>query len=431
MNRFCKKSIFRTLICCLTLGTRVLGFSQGYTITDLGSNTWYYSEAHGINGKGHVTGEYEPTNYPAMLSGFLYADGTMTDVGRLGGVFPYSIARAVNDAEMVTGESAAANNTHAFAYRNGVASDLGSKAGPLGYSSAYAINSSGQIAGDSSVSFSQLSTIHAMLFDGGAWKDLGALGADYSAAFAINNLGLIAGETDVVESGVTNVHAFVYTNAAQPATMHDLGTLSGGTYSSARAVNDSGAIAGESDTVIGGNSFLHAFVWRNGSMTDLQTLGGTVSSASAINTDGHIVGYATDANEVSCAFLYNGSTMVNLNDFIPSGSSWTNLAAAEAINDAGQIAGYGYLADGSFHAYLLTPTNSTPPLTLLLPMMLPGGSFQVTVQGGPGETFTFQGSPDLVNWSDLSTNTLTGMSTNLTDANATSFTNRYYRAVMR
>jgi len=99
---------------------------------------------------------------------------------------------------------------------------------------------------------------------------------------------------------------------------------------------------------------LHAFSYRNGAMNDLGTLGGSSSSASAINSAGLIVGYATDSNEVANAFLYDGSQMINLMTLLPPNSGWTNLASADGINDAGQIIGSGYLADGEFQGYLLT-----------------------------------------------------------------------------
>jgi probable HAF family extracellular repeat protein len=289
-----------------------------------------------------------------------------------------------------------------------------------GYSSAHAINRSGQVVGESSISAAQSSVIHGVLYDGGGKTDLGALGGDYSAANGINSLGVIVGESDVVQAGITNVHAFIYTNV-----MRDLGTL-GGNYSSAHAINDSGTIVGESETVIGGATYLRAFISRNGTMSDLGTLGGNTSSASAINSAGIVVGYATDASEVSWAFLYNGSTMVNLSTLIPPDSGWTNLASADAINDAGQIAGSGFRDNGQYHAYLLTP--SAAAITLWAPQMLPNGQFQLTVQGTPGQRFALLCSSNLVNWVSRLTNTLTSTSTNFVDTTAPAAGQRYYRA---
>jgi probable HAF family extracellular repeat protein len=362
---------------CLMLITPIACFGQSYTITDLGSNSWSYSAAHAINGDGHVVGEYEPTNFFYVLA-FLFENGALSDLRHLNGA-PYAIAYGINDTDQVVGESATANNTHAFLYSNGTMTDLGTLAGTItGYSSAHAINRAGQIVGESSVSFAQASTIHAVLYDGSTKTDLGALGGDYSSASAINNSGVVVGESDIVSQAVTNVHAFKYSNR----TISDLGTL-GGDYSSAKGINDSGVIIGESDIVISGSTYTHAFIYRNGTISDLGTLGGSASSASAINTAGLVVGYATDTNEVSNAFLYDGSKMINLNDFIPPGSGWTNLSSADAINDAGQIAGSGFLADGSYHAYLLT---MAAPLTVSITNPIANTSFEEPATFSVGAT---------------------------------------------
>jgi probable HAF family extracellular repeat protein len=72
----------------------------------------------------------------------------------------------------------------------------------------------------------------------------------------------------------------------------------------------------------------HAFVWSNGKMTDLGTLGGDFSEGSAINRSGEVVGWATTKAGYSEPFLWNGQTMTPLSGIAPSG-----------INDSGQIVG--------------------------------------------------------------------------------------------
>jgi probable HAF family extracellular repeat protein len=352
MKKNTRASLVSFVFTTLVIFLESAAFSQLYTIRDLGAPTDWYSEAHGINNTGAVVGEYEVTNSIA-INAFLYKDGTRTNLGFLPGS-PYAIAYGINETNVIVGESNVGIDTHAFAYSNGVMSDLGTLGGNFGgvYSSAHAINRSGQIVGESSTSFMQASTIHAVLYNGATKTDLGALGGNYSNANGINSLGVVVGESDIVELGKTNVHAFIYTNSL----MSDLGTL-GGAYSSASGINDSGIIVGEAETLTNGSSFLHAFFYQNGAMSDLGTLGGASSSARSINNSGQIVGYATDTNEVSCGFLYSVSNMVSLNNQIPAGSGWTNLVSADAISDSGQIAGSGYRADGSFHAYLLTPSG--------------------------------------------------------------------------
>src|SRR5512133_575397 len=71
----------------------------------------------------------------------------------------------------------------------------------------------------------------------------------------------------------------------------DLGTLGG--YSSwANALNEGGQVVGVSFTASGQ---VHAFLWKNGTMTDLGTLGG-YSTATSINERGQVIGASTTAS---------------------------------------------------------------------------------------------------------------------------------------
>jgi probable HAF family extracellular repeat protein len=49
----------------------------------------------------------------------------------------------------------------------------------------------------------------------------------------------------------------------------------------------------------------HAFLYSDGKMTDLGTLGGKESVAFGINDAGQIVGWADNANGYAHAFLYS------------------------------------------------------------------------------------------------------------------------------
>jgi len=65
------------------------------------------------------------------------------------------------------------------------------------------------------------------------------------------------------------------------AGMIDIGTLPGGSTSSATAVNNAGQVAGSADTASGET---HAFLWSRGTITDLGTLPGGVYSGGTPST---------------------------------------------------------------------------------------------------------------------------------------------------
>jgi probable HAF family extracellular repeat protein len=104
---------------------------------------------------------------------------------------------------------------------------------------------------------------------------------------------------------------------------------------------------------------LHAFFYDGTQMNDLGTLGGTNSFAWALNDSGQVVGRSDIAGGAQHAFLYDGTGLHDLNALIPPNTGWV-LQVAEAINDAGQIAGYGTF-NGQTEAFLLTPLGASSP----------------------------------------------------------------------
>ena len=144
----------------------------------------------------------------------------------------------------------------------------------------YSINNSGQVVGWTEPLTA--AGFQAVLYSGGSFHQIGTLGGSESLANAINNSGQVVGWADTSDG---NGHAFLYSDGL----MTDLGTL--GEDSDAHAINDSGEVVG--DSVIGndGNSDLHAFLYSNGAMSDLGVLPGKPSSmAKGINDSGQIVG---------------------------------------------------------------------------------------------------------------------------------------------
>ena len=100
----------------------------------------------------------------------------------------------------------------------------------------------------------------------------------------------------------------------------------------------------------------HAFLYSNGTMIDLGTLGsatGEQSRANDINDAGQIVGSSVIGNTTT-PFLYANGKMVGVGTLIDPKLQWT-VVSAEAINNKGQIVGSAYTGDPEPHAILLTP----------------------------------------------------------------------------
>lgn len=92
----------------------------------------------------------------------------------------------------------------------------------------------------------------------------------------------------------------------------------------------------------------------NPRQSPISLLGGSYSYAYGINASGQIVGYSTLAGDVtSDAFLYSGGILYDLNSLISPTAGWT-LQSANAINDSGEIVGYGLNPSGQADAFLLT-----------------------------------------------------------------------------
>lgn len=79
---------------------------------------------------------------------------------------------------------------------------------------------------------------------------------------------------------------------------------------------------------------------------------GSYSVAWGINHHGQVVGWAHTAEGFRRAFVYEGGAMVDLMTRVVSGVAGWTLIEATAINDQGQIVGWGF--SPGLQAFLLT-----------------------------------------------------------------------------
>lgn len=193
-----------------------------------------------------------------------------------------------------------------------------------------------------------------------AVTELATLGGAVGSVDSINDKGWAAGFANV--SGDRTEHAVLWINGA----VTDLTTL-GGPNSSVGfpAKNNQGILVGFSQTsdsdplregwnytcspsghlCQGKNLITRGFIWQNGAMTSLATLGGNINEAFGINNSGQVVGVAETGNPDSTCVRpqvldYFGviwNTDGSIQKLLPF--SGDPISAAVGINNNGQVVG--------------------------------------------------------------------------------------------
>ena len=193
-------------------------------------------------------------------------------------------------------------------------------------------------------------------------------GFHYVEPVAVNGAGDVVGDTRSGTRdhfGAVNSHAFLMRNGL----MTDLGTL-GGQHSCALGINGSDVVVGKSDVdrgIIGAIDSTapqtHAFAWSAGQMKDLGTLGGLNSLAYSVSNVGAIAGYSDTIYGTAHAFLYQSGIMHDLGAL-----EGDDTSVAMAVNDRGLVVGYSgdQQSDDSEKAVLWT-NGTTVDLNTLLP----------------------------------------------------------------
>lgn len=300
----------------LTLPVQAIPF---YSLTDLGD--WEQFDAFRLNNNGQIAGSgWEGVS--------LWQNGTLTPLGDV----HTGLSRIdINDqGQIIAGSSL---------WQQGHWTPLGLPEQQIAVQS---LNQQRQIVGSYLANPEYISPppySQAFLWDNGFTP----LADPHSEGLAINNIGQVAG---TAYSSEGQQYGFFWDGQKMQPIGSDVDIF---------ALNDQGQIVGLSLQ----SGIERAFLWHNGQLYDLGTLGGSISWAYSINNRGQIVGGSTNSEGENRAFLWEDGTLYDLNQYLVNGEDW-KLVWSTDINEQGQIVGVAQFK-GMLRSVLLTPISENSP----------------------------------------------------------------------
>ena len=374
-----------------------------YQITKLSSSLGgTVSRGMAINNLGWVAGWSNLADGSRHAA--LWRDGSIVDLGTLGGLSSAVPWPGLNEAGMIVGISQTREIDplnedwscefggflpettnricRGFVWQNGVMRELPALGGNHDF--AAGVNNKGLVVGwaetpvhdpTCSPSSTQVLQFRAVVWnpkDGSTGKiksrELRPFRSDStSAATAINDSGQvvgISGDCDQAVGRYSARHAVLWDRNGKVTEIPNLG---GTTWHTPMDINSRGDVVGFSNPAEPGDEvgdfIARAFLWINGAAkaTDLKTLPGDFfSEAFAINSSGQVVGVSFGGANGSHAFLFENGVMNDLNDLVGPGFP-DILRSAQDINDAGQITGRVFeTSTGKTLTFVATPVTQVP-----------------------------------------------------------------------
>lgn len=342
-----------------------------YIVYDTGTLGGTFAFGAGVNNLGWVSGGSNTAG--GALHAALSIPGAVIDLGTLGGTNSAVEWPVKNNHGLVVGISQTATpdplgeafscadfipaDGHTcvpFLWQNGALSQLPLLGGNNGF--ATGINNSGQAVGWAETAVHDPSCVHPQQVlqflavqwdtrDGNRPHVLAPLvGDSTSAATAINEAGIavgISGACDVAVGAFSARNAVLWRDG-QPV---KLPTLGGKGWNTPMAINNSGVIAGFSDTpgdVQGGvlTANNQAVLWTPQGIVNLHTLSGDATAqATGINDHEQVVGTSFAANNSSRVFYWENGRIWDLNTLVQPNAPLYLIGTGD-INDRGEITGY-------------------------------------------------------------------------------------------
>jgi probable HAF family extracellular repeat protein len=293
------------------------------------------SSAEAVNDIGQIVGHGGPGK-----GAYLWENGVIRDLGVLPGMTSAG-AEDINNSGQVVGYSGNADGSDYHAFIWTAAGGMQRLAGSLGgcCELARSINDLGVVAGEARRADG---STHAVVWENGVMRDVQSFGSGNTFPWDLTNSGLLVGQWNGPGGG------FAWSNAGG---MQLLAGLEGPNDTPIGA-NDNGQIVGQY-TRLPTDNYRMAFLWENGAIRDLGTLGGLGSVAIAINNAGRVVGNSAVSTTRQRGTVFHAFVWTAADGMKDLGSITSRQwAQASALNETGLIVGQTWLQRGFERATL-------------------------------------------------------------------------------